>query len=173
MSTSYDICVYCCISNKTGATSGAGTGDYLYVCTFVYVIHCTGSIPNLKKMLRILMSNTMSILDDIFVCCLLITGVVQLVEQELFTISDVTPLFYIICSFLLLIVCFCSFSVDHCIVFLFCWGLCCLTICSLFCSTFVLLLLLSPWQIFFIFNMSIGLYMNSFWWKIATLYNGS
>jgi hypothetical protein len=116
MSTSYDICVYCCISNRTGATSGAGTGDYLYVCTFVYVIHCTGSIPDLKKMLRILMSNTMSILDDIFVCCLLITGVVQLVEQELFTISDVTPLFYIICSFLLLIVCFCSFSVDHCIV---------------------------------------------------------
>ena len=112
MSTSYDICVCCFISNRTGATSGAGTVDYFYVCRFVYFLLCIGSIPNFKnKMLRILVYNTMSILDNIFVCCLLITGVVQLVEQELFTISDVTPLFCIICSFLLLIIC--SFSVGH------------------------------------------------------------
>jgi len=115
MTTSYDIRVSCFISNRTGATNGAGTVDYFYVCRFVYFLLCIGSIPNFKnKMLRILESNTMSILDDIFVCCLLITGVMQLVEQELFAISDVNPLFCIIYSFF----------VAHCLfLFFFCWSL--------------------------------------------------
>jgi hypothetical protein len=41
----------------------------------------------------------MSASDGICVCCLLVTGLVQLVEQEIFTVSDVKQLFSILCSF--------------------------------------------------------------------------
>ena len=116
MSTSYDICVCCFISNRTGATSGGGIADYFYVCRFVYFLFCIGSIHNVTQNVTykcILVSNTMSILDDIFVCCLLITGVVQLVEQELFTISDVTPLFCIIYLVIIGTDCTCSWKSNY------------------------------------------------------------
>ena len=48
-------------------------------------------------MLPILVSNTMSTSDDICICCLLVTGLLQLVEQELLTMFMYVGL-YISCS---------------------------------------------------------------------------
>ena len=44
VSTSDDICICSFIIIGAGATSGAGTPDYVYVCRFVYFLLCIGSI---------------------------------------------------------------------------------------------------------------------------------